>query len=156
MASRSIICRSRRLRWIIDLRDIRSPSLLFNEYPREAKRSAIFTQERSQEGEKHGFLYACAEYYLPPNTVGRHCAWAGHYLYAVICGSRGGLSANEKKEKFASNGKSSSVLVCLLFYVLFITKSTQNYKVNRCKKRHGEEICKRLDFQVFSDKDDKS
>ena len=30
----------------------------FNEYPWEAKRSAIFTQERSQEGEKHGFLYA--------------------------------------------------------------------------------------------------
>ena len=46
----------------------------FNEHPREAKRSAIFTQERSQEGEKHGFLYACAEYYLQPNTVGRHCA----------------------------------------------------------------------------------
>ena len=37
---------------------IRSPSLFFNEYPREAKRSAIFTQEQSQEGEKQGFLYA--------------------------------------------------------------------------------------------------
>ena len=87
MVSRSII----RLRQIIDLGDtdksryfaitefnncfiIRSPSLFFNEYPREAKRSAIFTQERSQEGEKHGFLYACAEYYLQPNTVGRYCA----------------------------------------------------------------------------------
>ena len=35
----------------------------------EAKRSAIFTQERSQEGEKHGFLYACVEYYLQPKTV---------------------------------------------------------------------------------------
>ena len=83
VASKSIICRSRKLRQIIDLRDtdksryfaitesnncfiIRSPSLVcfVNEYPREAKRSAIFTQERSQEGEKHGFLYACAEYYL--------------------------------------------------------------------------------------------
>ena len=32
--------------------------VFFNEYPWEAKRSAIFTQERSQEGEKHGFLYA--------------------------------------------------------------------------------------------------
>ena len=51
-----------------------------DEYPWEAKRSAILTQERSQEGEKHGFLYACAEYYLQPNTVGRHCAWADHYL----------------------------------------------------------------------------
>ena len=63
-----MICRSRRMRQIIDLRDtdksryfvitefnncfiIRSRSLFFNEYPREAKRSAIFTQERSQEGE---------------------------------------------------------------------------------------------------------
>ena len=52
----------------------------FNEYPWEAKRSAIFTQERSQEGEKHGFLYAWAEYYLQPNTVGWHCTWADHYL----------------------------------------------------------------------------
>ena len=47
-------------------------SLFFIEYPWEAKRSAIFTQQRSQEGEKNGFLYACAEYYLQPNTVGRH------------------------------------------------------------------------------------
>ena len=28
----------------------------FNEYLREAKQSAIFTEERSQEGEKHGFI----------------------------------------------------------------------------------------------------
>ena len=32
--------------------------LFFNEDPWEAKRSAIFTQERSQEGEKRGFFYA--------------------------------------------------------------------------------------------------
>ena len=38
---------------------IRSPSLFFNEY---------------------GFVYAWAEYYLQPNTVGQHCAWADHYL----------------------------------------------------------------------------
>ena len=31
--------------------------VFFNEYPWEEKQSAIFTQERSQEGEKHGFLY---------------------------------------------------------------------------------------------------
>ena len=59
VASRSIICRSRRLRQIIDVRDtgksryfvitefnncfiIRSPSLFFNECLREAKRSAFF------------------------------------------------------------------------------------------------------------------
>ena len=52
----------------------------FNEYPWEAKRSAIFMQEWSQEGEKHGFLYAWAEYYLQPNTVRRHCTLADHYL----------------------------------------------------------------------------
>ena len=31
---------------------------LFKEYLQEAKRSAIFTQERSQEGEKRGFINA--------------------------------------------------------------------------------------------------
>ena len=78
VASRSIIFRSWRLRQIIiiDMRDtgksqyfaitefnncfiIRSPSLFFNEY---------------------GFVYAWAEYYLQPNIVGQHCAWADHYL----------------------------------------------------------------------------
>ena len=80
----SMASRSMSRRQIIDLRDtdksryfaitefnncfiIRSPTLFFfNEYPREAKRSTIFTQERSQEGEKQGFLYAYAEYYLQP------------------------------------------------------------------------------------------
>ena len=64
MASRSVICRSRRLRQIIDVRDtgksryfaitefnncfiIRSPSLFFNEYLREAKRSAFFHSRTS-------------------------------------------------------------------------------------------------------------
>ena len=51
VASRSII----RLRQIIDLRDT---EFFFNEYPWEAKQSAIFMQERSQGGEKHGCLYA--------------------------------------------------------------------------------------------------
>ena len=116
VASRSIICRSRGLRQIIDVRDtgksryfaitefsncfiIRSPSLFFNEYLREAKRSAFFHSRTITRG----FLYAWAEYYLQPNTVGQHCTCADHYLLAVICRSRGGLSANEKKEKFASN-----------------------------------------------------
>ena len=62
-----------RFRQIIDLRDtdksryfeiaefnncfiIRSPSLFFKEYLREAKRSAISTQERSQEGKKRSFI----------------------------------------------------------------------------------------------------
>ena len=70
MASRSVICRDRRMRQIIDERDtgkswyfaiteysncltIRSPSLLFHEYLREA---FIFTQDRSQKGKKRGLI----------------------------------------------------------------------------------------------------
>ena len=52
---------------------IRSLSLFLKEYLPEAKRSAIFTQERSQEGEKRGFIYAGAQKYLQPKTVERHC-----------------------------------------------------------------------------------
>ena len=37
------------------------------------------------------------------NTVGRHYPWTDHYLWAIICWSRGGLSAYEKEEKFESN-----------------------------------------------------
>ena len=48
---------------------IRWPNLFFNEYLRETKRSAIFTQERSQEGEKRGFIYAWVEYQLQPNLA---------------------------------------------------------------------------------------
>ena len=52
------ICRSRRLSQMIDLHDKQllfyhsiTEFVLFNEYPGEAKRSAIFKQEWSQEGE---------------------------------------------------------------------------------------------------------
>ena len=34
-----------------------------------------------------------------PNTVGRLCAWADHFLEAVICRSSDRLSTNKKKEK---------------------------------------------------------
>ena len=57
-----------------------SLNLFFTEQLPEVKRSAIFTQEWAQEGEKNGFLYAWAQCYLQPNTVGWHCAWADHYL----------------------------------------------------------------------------
>ena len=70
----------------------------FIEYLWEANRSAIFTQERRQKEEKRGFIYAVAKYYSQRNKVGRHCAWADHYLLAVICRSRGELSADEKEE----------------------------------------------------------
>ena len=93
--------------------------LLFNEYlwERSAKRSAISVQDRSQE-EKCGFIYAWAEYYLQPNKVGRRCARADHYLYAFICMSRGGLSAYEKEEKFASNDNG-----CCLSVVANVTET---------------------------------
>ena len=77
--------------------------VFFNEYPRETKRSAIFTQRRSQEGEKHGFLYACAQYNLQQLDGIAHEQTI--ICRQFFCRSRGGLSANEKKEKFASNDK---------------------------------------------------
>ena len=48
---------------------------------------------------------AWAEYYLQQNTFRRYYAWADHYLWAVICRSRGGLSHNWKEGKNASNDK---------------------------------------------------
>ena len=41
----------------------------------------FFTQEWSQGGEKCGFIYASAEYYLQPNTVKWHCTWVNHYYF---------------------------------------------------------------------------
>ena len=75
--------------------------VFFNEYPRETKRSAIFTQRRSQEGEKHGFLYACAQYNLQQLDGIAHEQTI--ICRQFFCRSRGGFLANEKKEKFASN-----------------------------------------------------
>ena len=63
---------------------IRSPKLFFNEYLRETKRSAIFTQERSQEGEKRGFIYAWAEYQLQPNLA-KHSWTSLHMSRHIIC-----------------------------------------------------------------------
>ena len=89
---------------IFDLRDTDKSRYIFHS---EAKRSAFFNARTiaswSLEGEKRGFFYVWADYYLQPNTkpntVGRHCAWADHYLQAVICRSRCGLLANEKVKK---------------------------------------------------------
>ena len=66
---------------------IRSPSLFCNEYLPEAKRSAIFTQERSlKEGEQN---IICSQTQLddiaPEQTI--------------ICRSHGRISANKKEEK---------------------------------------------------------
>ena len=60
---------------------------------REAQESDLpfFSRER-------GSNHAWAEYYLQQNTFRRYYAWADHYLQAVICRSRGGLSASGKEE----------------------------------------------------------
>ena len=55
-------------------------------------------QEWSQEGEKHGFLYASAEYYLQPNTVGRHCAWADHFCRQLFAGHVVGCRPMRRKK----------------------------------------------------------
>ena len=103
--------------------------VFLKEYPWETKRSAIFTRERLQEGEKHGFLYACAEYYLQPNTVGWHCAWEDHYLLAVIGRSRGGLLANEKKKKFAMNDNINYCSVISFYFSVKVLNVTVRSKV---------------------------
>jgi len=76
--------------------------LFFNEYIREAKRSAIFTQERSQGGEKRG-SFTHEQYIICSQTQLDNIA----HWQTVICRSHGGLSANEKEEKFASNDNSN-------------------------------------------------
>ena len=119
MVSTSIICRSRRLRQIIDVRDtgksryfvitefnncfiIRSPSLFFNEYLREAKRSAFF----------HAITYhACFRLRINRILFAAKHSWMTLRMSRLLfvgsfCRWHGGLSANEKEEKFASNDNS--------------------------------------------------
>ena len=50
---------------------------------------------------------------MQPNTVGRLCAGADHYLKVVLCRSRGGFPANEKDEQFASI---DNMLFCLVIF----------------------------------------
>ena len=132
--------------WVQMCFSIRSPSLFFNEYLWEAKWSAIFTQERSQEGEMHGFIYTWAECYLQPiYTVGRNCTWADHNLSAVICRSRGGLVANETEETFASNNKKwlfeewnnyifNGRFLCILFFFLVWNSTDRVTKFSRTRR----------------------
>ena len=127
----TIICWNWRLREIIDLLAshksryfpitefnncfiIRSPSLFFN----GAKRSAFFTQERSQEGENHGFVYACAEYYLQPHSwttflISRPL-FVGSYLQVTWW-----VFGQWKGKKFASNDTSS-------FYTIHLSTIFRN------------------------------
>ena len=52
---------------------IRSPRLFLTTIFGKRSDLPFFTQERSQQGEKQGFVYVFEEYYLQPNTVARHC-----------------------------------------------------------------------------------
>ena len=81
---------------------------------------AIFMQGRAQLGEKRGFIYAWAEFYLQ-SIVGWNCRWADHYLWAVICRSRGGLLVNENEENFASNDNNLQWTFTILLVVSFIS-----------------------------------
>ena len=107
--------RSWRLRQIIDLRDtdksrcfeiaefkncfiIRSPSLFFLMDILGKRSDLLFSRKSDSKKRKHGFLYACAEYYLQSNTDGRHCAWADHYLQAVIAGHVVGSRPMKRKK----------------------------------------------------------
>ena len=64
----------------------------FNDYLRGVKRSAIFMQDRSQEGEKRGFIYARAEYYLACENIRFSLLFtAGDILH-------GGTSATERQK----------------------------------------------------------
>ena len=82
---------------------IRSPSLFFNEYLREAKSSTISAQERSQEGEKRCRILFVAKHSWTTLRMSSRPLLGSSLREAVIFKSRGGLSANEKEEKFASN-----------------------------------------------------
>ena len=85
---------------------IQSPSLFFNEYLREVKQSAIFHARVIVRRRKvwfhlcvSGTLFAASQTWLDDIAHEQTII----ILYAVICTSRGGLSANEKEEQFALN-----------------------------------------------------
>ena len=51
---------------------------------------------------------------------------------------------------------SSGACAPFILLIFYNQKYSKLKNVTWCKKIHCEEICKRLDFLVFSDKDDKS
>ena len=109
---RSIICRSWRLRQIIDLRDIDKPWWCFaitefnNCFIQSLRLFSYFNHFLAAQGSdlpffswESGSNYTRTEYYLQQNTFRCYYAWAHHYLWAVICRSRSRLSANVRKNK---------------------------------------------------------
>ena len=86
----------------------------FNEYPRESEAICHFHARAMARRRKGRFpLRMCRILFATRNS------WTAlrssrPLCVAVICRSRGGLSANEKKKKIASNYKCSFCLVCML------------------------------------------
>ena len=90
--------------------------VFFKEYLREAVRSAIFMQKRSQQGENCGFIYAWAEYYL------QHSWTTLRLSRPLVVGSDLQVLAIEKEEKlFATNDNE---------YVLLLKLTKIQYKNN--------------------------
>ena len=129
MASGSIICRSRTLRRDTD----KSQYFVITEFNNcliighrvcflmNTWHFAIFKQERLQEGEKCGFIYAWEAYFFAVKhrwTTLRMSRplFAGSYFSR----SRGGLSANEREEKFALNDNCSYSWVACTRLDLFL------------------------------------
>ena len=66
----------------------------FNEYPWEVKRFAIFTQEWSQEGEKHGFSLHMSRILF----AARHCWAAFHMSRQLFAGHMVGSRPMKRKK----------------------------------------------------------
>ena len=139
MASRSIICRSRWLRQIIDLRDtdksqyfaitefnncfvIRSPSLF--QFLAGSGKRALLAEILLVVAIAHEQNIICSK-----NGFRRYQAWADNYLQAVICRSRGGLPANDNA------GKIHRMIIEFLFQFFFLTVSLSKSLLYRALAR---------------------
>ena len=140
MASRSIICWSRRPRQMIDLRDtdksryfaitkfnkrsiIRSPSLFFKEYLREVKRSAIFAQSDRKKEKRvvslrmSRILFAAKQSWTTLRTS--RPLFVGGYLQATWW-----ALDQWKEEKFATNDNNT-------YLYIYFSNTILDWKVGR-------------------------
>ena len=70
------------------------------------KRSDLpFSRKGDRKKEKNMVSFMHEQNIICSQIIGCHWAWADHYLSAVTCRSRGGLSSKEKEETLATNGK---------------------------------------------------
>ena len=90
---------------ITDINNHSKPSLFFNEYLWEAKRSSIFHPREIARRRKACFRLRMSRILFAAKQLDDIA-----HGPTIICRSRGGLSANEKKEQFASNDDESYFL----------------------------------------------